>query len=265
MRLAALPGRPLELDADGGHQPAVVVGDDQVDARQAATLEPGEEGHPAALRFAVAQVQAADLAVALPIHADGDEGAHRPYPATLAHLHDQRVGQHEGIHLTAQIPFVPGRHQRVQAFAPVGDRRRGEARPAELLGDAGDLARRDAVDHQLHERQNKRLLAALGAREEFGGEGAIAHLGHAQQEASHPRRQPMRLSAIGAIAVALPLRSPLIRRGLQLLGDLRLEHLIHHGLQELPHLVLTTEQPLNSRCKVCGSSVTWYWAMGSPL
>jgi hypothetical protein len=83
---------------------------------------------------------------------------------------------------------------------------------------------------------------ALVAGKQFGGEGAVAHLGHPQDQPADARRQFPRPVAV---AVALPLLGPFVRRRLELLGDLRLEHLVQDRLQELAELILAArEEPL---------------------
>ncbi len=241
MGLAALPGGALELQADRLHKPAVVIRDHYVDAGQPAALEPGEEAYPAAFRLAVAQLQPKDLAVAGRVHTDGEERTDRTYASALTHLEDQGIHQHERIALPTQIPLVPRLYQWIEPLAQVGHGRFGKARPAQLLRDACDFARRDTIDHHLHQRQNERLLTPLVPREQLGREGPLAHLGHTEHEPANPCRQPARLIAV---AVALPLLGPFVGHGLQLLSDLCLEHLIQDRLQELAELAVTTEELL---------------------
>lgn len=51
--LTALPARPLELDRNCTDEPAVVIGDNQIDSMQAALLEPRAQCAPALLGLAV--------------------------------------------------------------------------------------------------------------------------------------------------------------------------------------------------------------------
>jgi len=122
MHLAPLPARALELNTHGGGGATMMVGDDQIHAGEAAALEPDEEVHPAALRFAVSQLQAQDLAVPLFVDPGRQQGAARAHPPIFAHLDDERIHEHEGVARAAQIPLIPGRHERVEPFAEVGDR-----------------------------------------------------------------------------------------------------------------------------------------------
>ena len=174
--LAALPGGALELHLHGLDQPTVVVGDDQIDAGQATAFEPGEEVHPRALTLAVADLQAQHLAVASFVDAGRHQRADRPHPPVFAHFDHQRIHEHEGVALPAQVALVPGRHQRIETLAQVGDRGLGEARATQLLSDAGHFARRDAVDHHLHQGEDEGLFTALVACEQLGRELAVTDL-----------------------------------------------------------------------------------------
>src|SRR6185312_8576075 len=111
MRLAGLPGGALELHLYSIDQAPMVVGDDEIDARQATPFEPDKVLHPAALRFAVTQLQPQDLAVAGFIDANGHQGAACSDSSPFADLEDQRIHEHKRIALLAQVPLVPGAHQ----------------------------------------------------------------------------------------------------------------------------------------------------------
>ncbi len=86
------------------------------------------------------------------------------------------------------------------------------------------MPRRDPVDDHLHQRADQRLFAALIAREELGGEGAIPHLRYTHRQRPHPRGELPRL-----VPVAIPasLGGALIRLRLHVRGPrhLRLQHL----------------------------------------
>ena len=76
MDLAALPARPGEHPGDRGLQPGVGVGDHQAHPAEAPVLEAAEERGPEHLVFAVTDVDAEHLAVAVDRHRGGDD--HRP-------------------------------------------------------------------------------------------------------------------------------------------------------------------------------------------
>ena len=197
------PSRALELRLDGLHQPALVVSDHQVHAREATTFEPGEELQPRPLALAIPHLKSQHLAIPLLVDPGGDQRAHRPHPPRFTHLDHQRIHQYEGIATaTHQVPLVPARHQRIEARTQIRDGGLGEARATQLRGEARHLARRDASDDQLHERQDQRLFAALVAREHLGRELPIPYLRNQQGERADPRGE---LARLVAIAVALPL------------------------------------------------------------
>jgi hypothetical protein len=159
----------------------------------------------------------------------------------LAYLDDERIHQHEGKARAAQIASIPDFDERVEPFAQVRDGRHGEFAATQLLGDAGHLARGDAVDHHLHQGKNQGLFAALVARKEVGGEAALAHLGHPQGQGAHACGE---LARLVAVAIALPLLGLLVALRLQLLTHLRLKHLVEDALQEVGELVIATEEAL---------------------
>lgn len=64
MGLGALPRRALELEAYGIDEPALVVGDDEINAGETAAFEPDKILHPTAFGFAAAQLESEDLPVA---------------------------------------------------------------------------------------------------------------------------------------------------------------------------------------------------------
>ena len=87
---AALPGR-VEDFADGGLQPLVRVGDDELDAAQPATPQLAQELDPERLRLGRADVHAERLAPAVGVDADRHDDGRRDDAAVLAHLHIGRV------------------------------------------------------------------------------------------------------------------------------------------------------------------------------
>jgi hypothetical protein len=176
MHLAPLPARALELNTHGGGEATMMVGDDQIHVGEAAALEPGEEVRPAALRLAIPQLQAQDLAAPLFVDPGRQQGAARAHPPVFAHLDDERIHEHEGVARAAQIALIPGCHERVEPLAQLGDRGLGELPPTQLFGDVRHFARGNAVDDHLHQRQDERLFTALVAGEELGGEATLAHL-----------------------------------------------------------------------------------------
>src|SRR5262249_51247941 len=95
-------------------------------------------------------------------------------------------------------------------------------------------------------------------REEFRREAAFTHLRHLQGEGADPCRQLTRLIAV---AIPLPLVSPLIPLRLQVLADLGVEHLVEHRLQEVGELAFPAEEALQ-RLRMQGNLVVGH---GCPL
>jgi hypothetical protein len=75
----------------------VRVGDDVLDAGQAAGDQGAQEGQPAGAVLDGGYIQAEDLAQAVGIDADGDQGVHVDDAATLADLPGQGVDPDEGV------------------------------------------------------------------------------------------------------------------------------------------------------------------------
>ena len=75
VELAALPARAAEDGAAGGAQPGMVVGDDELDAAQAAGLQAVEEGAPVDLGLGEGDGDAEQAAALVRPDADGREQA----------------------------------------------------------------------------------------------------------------------------------------------------------------------------------------------
>ena len=77
MHSAALAGRSLEPAVGGGGEAAVRIGDHQAHTGEAPVAQRAEKLLPERLGFAVADVAAQDLPVAVCGDARGDDGGHR--------------------------------------------------------------------------------------------------------------------------------------------------------------------------------------------
>lgn len=105
----------------------MVVGNDELDAGQAAFLQAQQKLLPAALAFAVGYVNGQHLPLAVPVDADGDQ--------------DRLMGDDAAVALA----FVAGVEDEIWigfVEAPMGEARRGFVQP---LVDAADGAGREAV------------------------------------------------------------------------------------------------------------------------
>jgi hypothetical protein len=88
---ASLPGSAGQDRADRVHQAGVGVGDDQLDAGQAAGGQGAQEGEPAGAVLGGGDVDAEDLAVPVGVDADRDQGVDVDDPVALADLLGQGV------------------------------------------------------------------------------------------------------------------------------------------------------------------------------
>src|SRR5262249_9400409 len=109
--------------------------------------------------------------------------------------------------------------------------------------------------HHLHQGEDEGLFAALMPREELGGEAALARPRHPQRQRAHPRGQ---LARLVAVAIPLPLLRALVAPRLQLLADLRLEHVVEDALQELGELAMAAEEA-SQRPLIQGNVVVGSW------
>ena len=82
---------------DGGDEPGVGIGGDQLDPGQAAGVQAAEQGQPAGLGLGRADVDAEDLAVPVSVDAGRDQDVGVDHPAALADLHRQRVRGQERV------------------------------------------------------------------------------------------------------------------------------------------------------------------------
>src|SRR5271165_2154675 len=163
----------------------MIVGDDELDAVEAAPAQSDKEVLPGGAAFPAGHFDGQDLAAPIPVYSDGDQHGLAHDYAALAHLLipgvEDEVGERlgkgalgEGVKVFVQA-LVDGRN---------GGGREGVA--AQLLGDRLDLAGRDALHVHLGQRRHQRLLGALVALEELGREPAVPILRHAQLELAHP-------------------------------------------------------------------------------
>ena len=101
---------------DGGLDALVGVGDDQLDAAQAAPGELAQEGRPEGLGLGGADIHAQHLAPAVGVDADGDDDGDRDDAAGLADLHVGRVDPQVGP-VALDRPVEEGLHPLVDLLA----------------------------------------------------------------------------------------------------------------------------------------------------
>ena len=154
-----LPRRALQVPADGGLQPFVGVGDDQLHTTESAGLQAPEEGTPERFVLAVAHVQPEDFAGAVSGDAERhDDGARHDVAADAAldvggvaeHVGEVGVGQGAG----SERLDVP-----VDLLADPRHRRFRHARVhAECLDEVVDLAGGGALDVGGHDHRPQGLV-----------------------------------------------------------------------------------------------------------
>jgi hypothetical protein len=208
----------------------MVVGDDELDAREAAGDQAAEEVAPGRAALAGRELDREDLPPALPVDADGDVHGLGAHDAALAHPLVPGIEDEVGEGLV-QPARGEGREAGVERLVDLGDRAGREGVSAQLLGDRLHLPRRDTLDVHLREAGDERLLRALVAGEELGREAAIPVLGHPQLQLADAGHQRAR---VGARAIAAPGLAPLALRGAERVRHLGLQHLLERGAHDLP-------------------------------
>src|SRR5277367_2473176 len=96
MDIATLPDSFGQDFANGRPKPRMIVGDDQFHAVQSARLEAAQKVAPARTAFAMGQLDAKNLAAAVPVDADGNQHGLTDNYTSFAH------------------PLVPGIHNQVR-------------------------------------------------------------------------------------------------------------------------------------------------------
>jgi hypothetical protein len=155
---AALPLRAGQRGADRGHETAVGVGDDQADTGQPARGQRAQEGEPAGAVLIGGDVEAEDLAAAVGVDADRDQGVHVDRAAVLADLDDQRVGPHERVRTGVQWPVAERLDLGVQVPGHLRHLRLRQRLDAELLDQLLHPPRRHAEQIAGGHHRDQRLF-----------------------------------------------------------------------------------------------------------
>jgi hypothetical protein len=113
MHVAALPGRAGEHLADRQLQAGMVVGNDKLDAKQAALLQRQEKLAPARTALSAGEIDTDDLALPLTIDRHGDQYRLRYDDPGFAHLLVARV-ENQVRERLAQAPLGKGPQGLVQ-------------------------------------------------------------------------------------------------------------------------------------------------------
>ena len=225
---AALP-RAAEHLPDRLFQPRVRVGNDDLDAGEAALDQRAEEAAPERLRLALTDVEPDHLPVAGLVDGVGEHERLLHDPAAVPDLLDLRVQPQVGV-AALQRPVPEGLHLLVEPRTDPRDLALRDPQ-AERLDHLVDFARRDAGDVRLLHDRHQRLLTPLTRLEKAREVAAAADLRDRQLDLARPRRPGTRPVAV---AVCQPLRwGALAVAGADQLADLGLHQLLHHPSERL--------------------------------
>ncbi len=212
---------PAEHLRDCLLQAGVGVGDDQLDAREAALDERAQEAAPEGLRLALPDIEGDHLPVARLVDAIGEHERLAHNAATIADLLDLRIEPEVGV-AALERAVAEGVDLLVQTLADARDLALRDPEP-ERLDHLIDLARGDAGDIGLLHRAHERLLRAAARLEE------------ARKVAAAPQLRDGELELAGTgvprpRTVAVAMREPLLGYSLAAGGTDELRHLRLHQL-----------------------------------
>src|SRR5438094_4941304 len=238
--VAALEGSFGEHFANRPAQTGMVIGDDQLDAVQAALAQAEQQVLPGGAAFAIGHLDGEDLAPAVPVDADRDQHRLADHDAALAHLLVAGIDDEIGKGLI-KPPAGKGGQARIEPLVDRRDRRGRAGMAAQLLGDRFYLPGRDTLDVHLGQRRDQRLLGALVAFEQFGREAALPVLRHPQLELADPGHQS---AGVVARAIAQTIRRALTLAGAKRLVHLGFQHRLHHAADDLAQTIAVLGQKL---------------------
>ncbi|ANN60864.1 hypothetical protein A9174_31985 [Mesorhizobium loti NZP2037] len=196
MDAAPLPCR-AQHPGDGRLDAFVGIGDDELDAAQAATGQLAQELRPDRLGLRGANLHAQHLAPAVRIDADSDDDGDRDDPPTAADLQVSGVDP-QVWPIALNRPLEEGLHLAVDLLAQPRDLALGDAAHPHGLDQVVDRAGRDGLDVGLLDDGGQRLLGHAARFEETWGVGAFPELRDAQFDGAGAR-----LPVPVAVAIAL--------------------------------------------------------------
>ncbi len=230
---AALPGATLQLPPDRLGQAHVGIADHELDRAQAALLERNQELAPEALVFAVADLEAEQLAAAVSVHAHGHYDGPGADLQGLAQAAVEVGGIEVDVGVTAllQRPVQEGLHLHVDVGADAADLGSGDAAlHAQGCHQGIDLAGGDAADVGLHDDAVEGLIDAAAGLQDRGQVAARAQLGDHQVDVADLGGQAPRPVAI---AVAEPIVTALVALGAEHGSNLQLDQLLQAVAHDL--------------------------------
>jgi hypothetical protein len=197
---------------------------------EATVGELGQHRAPALQTLTRAEPAAEMLAMSVERHADHPEHRRRAHLPIAPHLFVMRIDDEHRIRCGRERTPAPRGELRVQLLhhrAHLGGR---DLRAAELLDDVRDFPRGDALDVNLGQGQDQRLLTPFIAGEETGLKPAGAIPRHPERQRPHAR-EPGALAI--AIAPAAPTRRTFVRAGADELRELALQDIVNEGREHV--------------------------------
>ena len=174
MPAAALPGG-AEDAGDGVAQAVVGIGDDELDALQAASHQALEEARPKRLSLAGPNAEADDFTPAVGRHRHGDYRRDRDDPSAIADLQVGRI-EPKIRPVALERAIKDGVDAVVDFLAELGDLALGDARQAHRLHQLVDAPGGHTADPRLLDDRDQRLLCGPAWLQEGWKVRALAQL-----------------------------------------------------------------------------------------
>jgi len=229
VELAALPWQGGKDGATGGAQAGVVVGDEKLEAAEAALLEACEKVAPVDFGFAQGDADAEDLAFAIGADAQGDEHSTVEDASAVADFFVAGIEEDAGER--AKGAGTPEFEIGVEAGGALADLSGTHGGAAKLFEDGGDFAGGDALDIHFGESEDERLLAAdallEGRRIELN---LAAHLRDGEGDGAETGLKGLGFEAVGVAQAGI---GALERPGLEGVGTLGLHGLVDEQAKPL--------------------------------
>lgn len=195
----ALPGRTRQHRGDRRLQPLMRVAGDELDTRKTARHQAAQERRPGGAVLTGEDVQTQQLALALGVHARGDDHPDRHDSPGLAHPHRERIQPEVPVRPRVEGALAESAHALVERAGHLGDGGLADAFDAEPADEVVYAARADALDARLGDDRDESALGAPSRLEQPVREvRAGPQLGDAQVD-----RAGAGVPASGAVSVAL--------------------------------------------------------------
>jgi hypothetical protein len=230
---AALPGRAGQHGVDRVGQPAVGVGDDQLDPVQAAVAQTAQEVGPEHLVLAVTDVDPEHLPAPVGRDAGGDDDGPGDDPPVDPCLAVGGIEEHVGKRLLLQRAGPPGGDLAVELRADPGDLALADAGlHAQRRDQIVDLAGGDALHPGLHHHRVQRDVDAPARSQQRRKERSRAHFRDLHRQIPGGGRHQL---LAGAVALGRPRVGPLVGCGADVCGRLGVDQRLQHRVQQPAH------------------------------